>query len=50
MATHPQIRPLLAEAGPGRREALDEYFPLVYEELHALGGRQSCRFLPREKV
>jgi RNA polymerase sigma factor (TIGR02999 family) len=50
MVTHPQTRPFLAEAGPGRREALDEYFPLVYEELHALAHRQLGRFRPGETL
>ena len=44
----PQVRPsvittLLAELRDGRREALDELYPRVYEQLREIGRRQLAR-------
>ena len=41
---HPSVGRLLDDLRAGRREALDELFPLVYRELHALAHRQRRRW------
>lgn len=38
-----EVTRLLAEAGQGRREAYDQLFPLVYEELKRIARRQMRR-------
>jgi RNA polymerase sigma factor (TIGR02999 family) len=45
-ATPPEITDLLQQWGAGRREALDELLPYVYEELR----RQAARYLRRERA
>lgn len=44
--THPDITEILREWSDGKREALDQLLPLVYEELHS----QAARYLRRERV
>ena len=50
IATRHTVTQLLGELRGGRRQAFDDLFPLVYEELRALAHRQHRKWIGNETL